>query len=118
MRSRLIASASVALAAIAVAAPLASGSKVVKNVGVIDFAFTPKTLTISKGTAVRWTWGKRDFSAHNVTLTKGPSGVKKRDFTSTTSAHHKPFERTFNKAGTYRFVCTIHAFMTLKVVVR
>jgi plastocyanin len=118
MRTRLIAAMGLAALGIGVTAPLASGSKVVKNVSLVDFAFKPKKLTINKGSAVKWTWASGVTQLHNVTLVKAPSGVKKRNFTSTSGVHHKPFQRTFTKAGTYNFICTYHPFMTLKVVVR
>jgi plastocyanin len=119
MRTRLTICTLVALGAVGIAAPLASGSKIVKNVSLTDYVgFKPKTLTISKGSAVKVTWSQGDLQPHNVTLMKAPAGIKQRDFTSTTGIHHKPFERTFKKAGTYKFECTVHPYMTLKVVVR
>jgi plastocyanin len=71
------------------------------GVSVKDNKFVSSSVTIHKGSAVRWTWKGR--SPHNVTVTKGPvhfrSGTKKKG----------TFTHTFRKRGTYRIVCTIHA---------
>ena len=118
MRMRLIALLVVALAATAVVAPVAAGSKVVKNVKIVDFAFKPSKLTIKKGTEVKWTWSTSNTQPHNVTLYQGPKGIVKRKWKSKTQVGGSPFQRTFSKTGTYKFECTVHPFMQLKIVVK
>ena len=39
---------------------------------------------------------------------KGPKGVKKKDFKSATGSIGIKFKPTFEKKGTYDFLCTIH----------
>jgi plastocyanin len=81
-----------------------------KNVKVRDDSFKPKTVTVAKGTTVKWNWV--GSHSHNVTVTKGPvhfqSALKRSG----------SFKRMMKKRGTYKIICTIHApdmRMTLKV---
>jgi plastocyanin len=78
------------------------------GVTVGDDFFRPKSLSVRRGTRVRWTWRGRD--AHNVTVTSGP--VRFRSPTQSTGT----FSRKLSRRGTYRIVCTIHGQrMTIKV---
>jgi plastocyanin len=86
-----------------------------RNVKVGDDYFvragSPPTVTVTKGTTVKWNWhGSRQ---HNVIVTKGPkhfnSALKTRG-----SYKHKMGTR-----GTYRIECSIHGpDMRMKLVVR
>jgi plastocyanin len=113
----LIALAVGALAATGIASPLAKGGKPEK-VKVLDDFFKPDNVKIKKNGKVTWKWGQ-DFNTHNVTLKKGPKGVKKSKFTSqTSSAEGFKFTKKFKKPGKYNFYCTIHPDvmkMTVKV---
>lgn len=105
--------AAVAAAAIAgvSAVPALALAASTKGVSVKDDKFVSSSVTISKGSAIRWTW--KGHAPHNVTVTKGPS--KFRSGTKTKGS----FKHTFKKRGTYRIVCTIHApDMKMKVVVK
>jgi len=81
----------------------------VKRVKIINFAFKPKTITIAKGTKVRW---RNDGSvSHTTTSNKGlwDSGVL---------APGATFGRLFRKVGTFKYHCTIHpTLMRGKIVV-
>ncbi len=62
--------------------PAASKPKVVtKTVSVGDDFFKPTKLTIKKKNAINFVWNKSNFDSHNVTLIKGPKGVKHSKFT-------------------------------------
>jgi plastocyanin len=92
-----------------------ANAKVVK---VRDDFYAPTKTTTRKGGAVKWTWGQSDVNAHNVTLTRGPKGVSKGRFSSTSGTGPMTFNRKFKVPGTYRFHCTIHpTAMKMKVVV-
>ncbi len=100
-RSRSTALASLVLAASLALALLpaspASAAVIVRGAG---RSWSPATVTISRGGAVRWraTSGSHFVRAYGGNWTYAhslPAG-------STTPA------RTFNRAGTYRFYCTIH----------
>lgn len=116
-RGRIAAlAATAAIGAVAVAplsggaaAPSAQGAAKTKKVKVGDDFFSPAKLNIKKKTKVKYKWLSSNGNPHNVTLTKGPKKVKKKDFTSATGSIGIKFNRTFKKKGTYKFVCTIHA---------
>jgi len=81
----------------------------VKAAKIIDFAFKPRTITIAKGTRVRWTNG--GSVNHTTTSNKGvwDSGVL---------APGATFGRVFRKVGTFKYHCTIHpTLMHGKIVV-
>ncbi len=81
----------------------------VKAVKIINFAFKPKTITIAKGTKVKWTNG--GSVSHTTTSNNGlwDSGVL---------APGAAFGRVFRKAGTFKYHCTIHpTLMHGKIVV-
>lgn len=92
--------------------------QVVKKVKVADDYFRPTKLTIRTGNAVNWVWSSQNYESHNVTLVKGPKGIKKSKFTSIDAATGIHFKRTFTKPGTYHFVCTIHPGMNIAVIVK
>jgi plastocyanin len=80
-----------------------------KTVSVKDNFFSPKSLTVSKGTTVKWVW--KGKAPHNVMST----GAGK--FQSKTQTKGS-FSKKLTKAGTYKIVCSIHApgmKMTIKV---
>ena len=120
--------AAAAIAALAVAGPAgalgggpeatAAKAKSVK-VKVADDYFAPVKLTVKKGTKVKWKWLPDNGNPHNVTLTKGPRGIKKKDYRSVTGSIGIKFNRKLPKAGTYNFVCTLHrATMYQKIKVK
>ncbi len=114
----LIALAVGALAATGIASPLAKGGKPEK-VKVKDDFYKPDNVKVKKNGKVTWSWGQGTFDPHNVTLKKGPKGVKKSKFRSQTSAAAGfKFTKKFKKPGKYNFYCTIHPDvmkMTVKV---
>ena len=94
----------------AVAIPAFAGTKTVK-VG-DNFFVRPSnnaTVTVSKGTTVKWHFTGQ--VGHNVTVTKGPQKFHSGAKQSGTYSHK------VTKAGTYKIVCTFHPGMqmTLKV---
>ncbi len=68
------------------------------------------TVTVKKGTTVKWNWtGRRQ---HNVVVQRGPVSFQS-DLQRSGS-----FKRKMRRAGTYKIICSIHApdmAMTLKV---
>jgi plastocyanin len=99
-----------------VAAVIAAGALAVpalastKTVQVKDNKFVANTLTVKKGTTVKWVW--KGKAPHDVTVTKGPAKFKSKVQVAGS------FSKKLTKAGTYTIVCTIHApgmKMTVKV---
>lgn len=85
------------------AAPVASDSVTIHN-----FAFGPQIVTVKAGTTVHWT--NHDTEAHTVTSDTGA-------FSSPVLQPGASYAHTFTKPGTYSYHCSIHPFMTAKVVV-
>lgn len=71
-------------------------------------AFNPDTLTVKVGTTVTWT--NNDSYDHTVT---SDTGV----FDSGHVSSGQSYTYTFAKTGTFPYHCSIHTFMTAKVVV-
>jgi plastocyanin len=101
----------VLMTALLAAAPAAAATK---NVKIGDDYYvrpgSPPTVTVAKGTTVKWNW--RGSRRHNVVVQKGPvrfqSALKRSG----------SYSRKMRRAGTYRIVCSIHQpdmAMTLKV---
>ena len=81
------------------------------KVEIDNFTFTPRSLTVARGTKV--TWVNADDVPHTATSTETPplfnSGLLDTDGS---------FSFTFEKAGTYRYFCGIHPHMTGEIVVK
>lgn len=78
-------------------------------VSIKNFAFSPQSLTVSKGTTVTWT--NNDSVGHTATST---SGV----FDSGLLSLGKSFSYTFSNTGTYSYKCTPHPYMTGSIIVQ
>jgi plastocyanin len=107
MKKLIAAGATAAVAAGALAIPAFAATKTVQ---VKDNVFAPKSITVAKGTTVKWVW--KGKAPHNVKVTKGPA-----KFSSTTQSKGS-FSKKLTKKGTYSILCTIHApdmKMTIKV---
>jgi len=101
----------------AAAAPHSMGSAgalaavTTKQVDIMNYTYSPATLTINVGDTVTWT--NMDTAPHTVTVTSGP--VK---FKSPNLAKGESFTYTFTEAGTYDYYCAVHPDMVAKVVVK
>lgn len=107
MKKLIAAGAATAVAAGALAIPAFAATKTVQ---VKDDKFVASSITVSKGTTVKWVW--KGKAPHNVTVTKGPAKFK-----STTQVKGS-YSKKLTKKGTYTLLCTIHApgmKMTIKV---
>jgi plastocyanin len=78
-------------------------------VGIDNFSFTPKEITIAKGTTV--TWVNHDDVPHTVV-----NGDKV--FRSKALDTDDQFSFTFTEPGTYTYFCSVHPMMTGKVIVK
>jgi plastocyanin len=94
---------STAPATASAAKPVAGNAITIRN-----FAFGPQVVTVKPGTTVHW--ANSDSEAHTVT---SDTGV----FSSPVLQPGTGYSFTFTKPGTYAYHCTIHPFMTGKVVV-
>jgi plastocyanin len=106
----------IAGAALLSAAPVQGATK--KTVKLGDNYFTPKTVTVKKGTTVTWRWPAFEEAGdvHDVKLRTGPKGVKK--FQSEAASTDYSYKRKLTVAGTYKLVCTLHHDMVMTIKVR
>jgi len=89
--------------------PDANGARTtVERVRIVDFAFRPRVLDVSRGTRVRWT---NTGSVSHTTTSNG--GI----WDSGSISPGGTFSRVFRTAGTFRYHCTIHPDMKGKIVV-
>jgi plastocyanin len=110
MHRKLAGTALAALAAAAVATvPAHAGAS--KSVSVKNNSFSAKTVSLKKGDKVVWKWTQGGVP-HNVTPASGSAG------SATSSKKGFTFTKTFSKAGTFKYVCTIHSNMKVTVKVR
>ncbi len=125
-RNLKIAASALAVAAVALAPATAgagaSGKKhkkhktETKKVGIFDNYYDPAKLTIHKGSTVKWQWPITTGDTHDVTLKKGPKGVKK--FQSEIAASDYTYSHKFTVAGKYHIICSLHEGMTMDITVR
>lgn len=80
------------------------------KVSIKDFAFSPASITVTKGTTVTWT--NNDTTAHTVVETDGKDGPNSSDVKPGDS-----YTFTFSQAGTYQYHCSLHPQMTGTVTV-
>jgi amicyanin len=78
------------------------------DVNIDNFAFAPEALTVSTGTTVTWT--NRDDIPHSIVENNGL-------FHSQAFDTDGSYSYTFNKAGTYDYICGLHPHMKGKIVV-
>ena len=88
--------------------PAAAADKA-QQVAIYNYKFDPAVLTVPEGTTVVWT--NKDEVPHTVTSTD------KRFTSSGALDTSDTYSYTFTTAGTYSYFCTLHPFMTGKVVV-
>ena len=74
-----------------------------------NFSFTPSTLVVAPGTTVTWT--NADDSPHSVREKDGK-------FKSAALDTDDSFSQTFTAPGEYDYFCSIHPYMTAKIVVK
>lgn len=95
--------------ALTVTGVLPTDGSVVASAG--DYIFTPKSLAISRGGNVTWTFGGLE---HTVTFNQATGAPAAIDGTGYNAA----ISRTFTTAGNFSYFCRIHAGMSGQVIVR
>lgn len=82
-----------------------------QEVKINNYSFSPGTLTVPVGTTVSWT--NRDETIHTVVAQDAAHSFKSGGLDT-----DDKFSFTFDKAGTYVYICTVHPYMTGKIVVQ
>ena len=80
------------------------------SITITNFAFSPATVTVKKGTAVTWT--NQDSVGHTVSETDSQTGPS-----SSLLAQGKSFVFTFASTGTFHYHCSVHPNMTGTIIV-
>jgi plastocyanin len=120
----------VALAALAVAAPVGAGhaagtvgaaakaklAPLKAAANVYDSGFTAPTVTVRKGGTIKWLWDSSLIDVHTVTFIRGPRGAKY--FSSRSLGPGGSYSYKFTKAGKYMIYCKLHAGNTQNIVVK
>ena len=78
-----------------------------RRITISGFAFAPATLKVSAGETV--TWVNDDGAPHSIALKDGPA--------SDTLMPTKSYSAKFEQTGDYDYLCSIHPYMTGKIVV-
>jgi plastocyanin len=105
---RLVLSTFAALALVLPGATQSATAITTKAVKITSTGFTPATVTIAAGNAVKWT--NRDTRNHQVVSNSGA-------FVSGIIAPGRSYTHIFNVSGTYRYHDGLHPSLTGKVVV-
>ena len=79
------------------------------NVEIKGHVFSPRTLTIKKDDIVVWT--NMDSSKHTVTSDSG------NELDSVLLSKQETHSNTFDKAGTYKYSCSVHSNMKGTIIV-
>lgn len=93
-------------------APAAKSEPAAGSVDIKTFMFQPDPVRVKAGTEVTWT--NTDDILH--TVTSGKRGKTTGEFDKKVNLNDK-FSYTFDKPGTYPYVCTIHMGMDGTVIV-
>ena len=91
------------------AVPVATtpGQSEMVSITIQSFAFSPSTVTISKGTTVKWV--NKDSVSHNIKFDAE---------TSPSFGSGETFSKTFDTPGTYNYICGIHPNMKGQIIVQ
>lgn len=90
-----------ALIALALSSP---GFATIHTVTVANFQFAPANVNAQVGDTIKWVWAN---GTHTTTSESIPSGAAPWDAPITSSS--TSFSYVITEAGTYNYVCTIHA---------
>lgn len=96
-----------AIGAVKAAEPVAPAAGT--QIGILNYKFDPGTLTVPAGTTV--TWVNHDEVPHTV------ASSDKRFTSSGPLDTGDSYSYKFTTPGTYTYFCTLHPFMTGKIVV-
>jgi plastocyanin len=99
----------VSVAAVGLMTPNKADAQTTQAVTIADFAFSPASLTINVGDTVTWT--NNDSATHTATATDG-------SFDTGELAQGASGSITFDTAGTFNYICSIHPQMTGTIIVQ
>ena len=77
-------------------------------ISIVNFAFSPAEITVPRGTKVTWT--NSDSATHGLAHKDGAPGTG-------VLLPGQAVSRVYDAAGTFDYVCSVHPYMTGRVVV-
>lgn len=86
-----------------------TGGSTGNTVSISNYTFSPTSLTIAKGTTVKWT--NDDQVTHTVTDDNGK-------FDSGNLPYGQTYSHTFSDTGTFHYHCSIHTYMKGTIIVQ
>jgi plastocyanin len=121
LRSRIAAAVTACAlgAAVIASAAVASPAAVTRTVTLNGFTFNGKPnskLAAHVGDTLRFVWAPSNSIAHNIMMSKAPTGFKKVS-ESTLAAHHAPFLVKLTRKGVYQFYCVPHRPLGMVITV-
>ena len=84
------------------------------TVGIVDFAFSPSSVSVNVGDTVTWT----NQGAITHTSTSGTSPTPDGLWTSGFLNPAMTFSHQFTSSGSFPYYCQVHTFMTASVTVQ
>jgi len=92
-------------------ATASDNEKSIVEVSIKNFAYSPATLKIAKGTTVKWT--NEDTAKHTVS----PSQGQTEPVESGLFGKGESYQYTFNQLGTFNYYCLPHPWMKAQIIV-
>ena len=89
---------------------MSGNSQQTYNVNIQNFAFSPQTLTISKGDKIVWT--NNDPTTHTITSDDG------NELDSGLIPSGESYSHTFDNSGGFNYHCSIHTMMKGNIIVK
>lgn len=95
-------------------APQTPNSQGANQISIKNFAFSPNVLNINAGDTV--TWVNNDSVPHRIEGSR--IQMSNSEFQSGDLSNGQSYSFTFNAAGTYDYICSIHPSMKGKIIVK
>ena len=86
-----------------------------KTVEIENFIFSPKEMTVKKGTTI--TWVNKDTAPHQIASNPHPLHTSLPELSSGVLAQGQSYSFTFQKVGTVGYHCNLHPSMQGKITV-
>jgi|GEM_PF-1990137 plastocyanin len=85
------------------------------DVSIVNFAFSPSTLTVSQGDSVKWTNTTANTTHTTTSDSTNPDATKGLSLWDQILNAGQTFTFSFTAAGAYTYHCAIHTFMTASI---
>jgi plastocyanin len=82
-----------------------------REIKIDNYSFSPGDVTVPLGTTVTWT--NQDETPHTVVAQDGAHSFRSGGLDT-----DDKFSYTFDKAGTYVYICSVHPYMIGKIIVK